>query len=236
VQDDPPAQPMTREGPRSMRSPAPGRAGSAPPVRSAPPGPAGPPGSAPCRAEPRRRRPRHVFERLIGHPPMLIAPPRRGIRPRGPHAYSRRSSPPLQFAPGEDEADRIPRLRSAACPGPRLIAIGAVAALALLGGAAAPGSSAPGRRRAPDRLGVALAVTRRAGRALRHRDARPAGSLRLGGVHPRLGRHRAHLPRAHARGAPRPAPLVVMLHGGGGSAAVAEQYYGWDQEADREGS
>jgi poly(3-hydroxybutyrate) depolymerase len=29
---------------------------------------------------------------------------------------------------------------------------------------------------------------------------------------------------------------VVMLHGGGGSAAVAEQYYGWDQEADREGS
>lgn len=33
-------------------------------------------------------------------------------------------------------------------------------------------------------------------------------------------------------GLPSPAPLVVMLHGGGGSGAVAEQYYGWDAEAD----
>ncbi|HEU0164544.1 MAG TPA: PHB depolymerase family esterase [Thermomicrobiales bacterium] len=31
------------------------------------------------------------------------------------------------------------------------------------------------------------------------------------------------------------APLVVMMHGGGGSAAQAEKDYGWDQEADREG-
>ncbi len=29
-----------------------------------------------------------------------------------------------------------------------------------------------------------------------------------------------------------PAPLVVMLHGGFGSAAQAESYYGWDTEAD----
>lgn len=29
-----------------------------------------------------------------------------------------------------------------------------------------------------------------------------------------------------------PAPLVVMLHGGFGSAAQAESYYGWDAEAD----
>jgi polyhydroxybutyrate depolymerase len=31
-----------------------------------------------------------------------------------------------------------------------------------------------------------------------------------------------------------PAPLVVMLHGGFGSAEKAEQTYGWDAEADRE--
>ena len=30
-----------------------------------------------------------------------------------------------------------------------------------------------------------------------------------------------------------PAPLVVMLHGGFGSAAQAERSYGWDAEADR---
>ena len=30
-----------------------------------------------------------------------------------------------------------------------------------------------------------------------------------------------------------PAPLVVMLHGGFGTAALAERYYGWDAEADR---
>lgn len=35
-------------------------------------------------------------------------------------------------------------------------------------------------------------------------------------------------------GLPANAPLVVMLHGGGGSGAVAEQYYGWDAEADKE--
>lgn len=34
---------------------------------------------------------------------------------------------------------------------------------------------------------------------------------------------------------PARAPLVVMLHGGFGSGTQAEQYYGWDQEADREG-
>lgn len=43
--------------------------------------------------------------------------------------------------------------------------------------------------------------------------------------------YRVHTPT----GLPAQAPLVVMLHGGGGSGAVAEQYYGWDQEADREG-
>lgn len=32
-----------------------------------------------------------------------------------------------------------------------------------------------------------------------------------------------------------PAPLVVMLHGGYGSAAQAERGYGWDELADREG-
>ncbi len=31
----------------------------------------------------------------------------------------------------------------------------------------------------------------------------------------------------------RPVPLVVMIHGGGGSAAGAERSYGWDAEADR---
>ena len=34
---------------------------------------------------------------------------------------------------------------------------------------------------------------------------------------------------------PSQAPLVVMLHGGFGSGSQAEQYYGWDQEADRDG-
>src|SRR5689334_10800806 len=34
---------------------------------------------------------------------------------------------------------------------------------------------------------------------------------------------------------PPRAPLVVMLHGGFGSGSQAEQYYGWDQEADRDG-
>ncbi len=30
-----------------------------------------------------------------------------------------------------------------------------------------------------------------------------------------------------------PAPLVVMIHGGGGNAAAAERTYGWDAEAER---
>lgn len=34
-------------------------------------------------------------------------------------------------------------------------------------------------------------------------------------------------------GVTTPAPLVVMLHGGGGSGANAEKYYGWDQQADK---
>ena len=34
---------------------------------------------------------------------------------------------------------------------------------------------------------------------------------------------------------PAQAPLVVMLHGGFGSGTQAEESYGWDQEADREG-
>ena len=34
---------------------------------------------------------------------------------------------------------------------------------------------------------------------------------------------------------PARAPLVVMLHGGFGSGTQAEQYYGWDREADRGG-
>lgn len=33
-------------------------------------------------------------------------------------------------------------------------------------------------------------------------------------------------------GLPTPAPLVVMLHGGFGSAEQAERAYGWDQLAD----
>jgi polyhydroxybutyrate depolymerase len=33
----------------------------------------------------------------------------------------------------------------------------------------------------------------------------------------------------------RPVPLVLMIHGGGGSAADAERSYGWDAEADRAG-
>lgn len=35
-------------------------------------------------------------------------------------------------------------------------------------------------------------------------------------------------------GLPKPAALVVMLHGGFGSAAQAERSYGWDQLADRD--
>lgn len=30
-----------------------------------------------------------------------------------------------------------------------------------------------------------------------------------------------------------PAPLVVMIHGGGGSGAIAERFYGWDKLADQ---
>src|SRR6185369_3270151 len=40
--------------------------------------------------------------------------------------------------------------------------------------------------------------------------------------------YRLYLPE----GLPTPAPLVVMLHGGFGSAAQAERAYGWDQLAD----
>jgi polyhydroxybutyrate depolymerase len=42
-----------------------------------------------------------------------------------------------------------------------------------------------------------------------------------------------HLPAGLPGG--RPVPLVVVLHGGFGSAAQAEQAYGWDTEADRQG-
>ena len=42
-----------------------------------------------------------------------------------------------------------------------------------------------------------------------------------------------HLYRPH--NLPPRAPLVVMLHGGFGSGTQAEQAYGWDKEADREG-
>lgn len=37
------------------------------------------------------------------------------------------------------------------------------------------------------------------------------------------------------RNLPARAPLVVMLHGGFGSGTQAERYYGWDEEADRNG-
>jgi polyhydroxybutyrate depolymerase len=37
------------------------------------------------------------------------------------------------------------------------------------------------------------------------------------------------------RNLPTRAPLVVLLHGGFGSGTQAEQYYGWDQEADHNG-
>jgi polyhydroxybutyrate depolymerase len=44
---------------------------------------------------------------------------------------------------------------------------------------------------------------------------------------------RVYRPASLPAGAP--APLVVMIHGGGGSAAGAEDRYGWDSEADRAG-
>src|SRR5438552_2543522 len=45
--------------------------------------------------------------------------------------------------------------------------------------------------------------------------------------------YRLYRPRSVEAG--RPAPLVVVLHGGFGSAGQAEQAYGWDDLADRHG-
>src|SRR5581483_6056778 len=53
-----------------------------------------------------------------------------------------------------------------------------------------------------------------------------ASSLRVGGVERTF---RAYRPARLAR----PAPLVVVLHGGFGSGAQAERSYGWDAAADR---
>ena len=55
-----------------------------------------------------------------------------------------------------------------------------------------------------------------------------AQSLQVGGV-----TRTFHLYRPQKL--PAQAPLVVMLHGGFGSGTQAEQSYGWDQEADRDG-
>src|SRR5438876_730650 len=56
-------------------------------------------------------------------------------------------------------------------------------------------------------------------------QARP---LALGG---RIRTYRMYRPAAFAG----PAPLVVVLHGGFGSGAQAQQAYGWDLLADKEG-
>jgi polyhydroxybutyrate depolymerase len=53
-------------------------------------------------------------------------------------------------------------------------------------------------------------------------------SIQVGGLNRTF-----HLYRPH--NLPPRAPLVVMLHGGFGSGTQAEQTYGWDKEADREG-
>ena len=55
-----------------------------------------------------------------------------------------------------------------------------------------------------------------------------AQSLQVGGV-----TRTFHLYRPQKL--PAQAPLVVMLHGGFGSGTQAEESYGWDQEADRDG-
>ncbi len=53
-----------------------------------------------------------------------------------------------------------------------------------------------------------------------------ARTITVGGVERRFLLYRpASLP-------PGPVPLVVMIHGGGGSAQGAERFYGWDAEAD----
>jgi polyhydroxybutyrate depolymerase len=54
------------------------------------------------------------------------------------------------------------------------------------------------------------------------------GTIDVGG---RVRYYRVYRP-AHLR---RPAPLVVVLHGGGGSAASAEKRFGWDTAADKHG-
>ncbi|ACU73945.1 polyhydroxybutyrate depolymerase [Catenulispora acidiphila DSM 44928] len=55
-----------------------------------------------------------------------------------------------------------------------------------------------------------------------------AQSIKIGGA-----TRTFHLYRPH--NLPARAPLVVMLHGGFGTGTQAEQDYGWDQEADRDG-
>lgn len=117
-----------------------------------------------------------------------------------------------------------------------LIALGAVAALALLGGAVAagllghPGGAGPRTGSAsPSPSPVAPAAPSGTGTPAPVPGASGSEEFTLvsGGI---ARTYRVHTPA----GLPPEAPLVVMLHGGGGSAAVAEQYYGWDQEADRE--
>lgn len=59
-------------------------------------------------------------------------------------------------------------------------------------------------------------------------QAASAQSIQFGGVTRTFHLHRPQQ-------LPARAPLVVMLHGGFGNGTQAEQSYGWDQEADRDG-
>jgi poly(3-hydroxybutyrate) depolymerase len=79
-------------------------------------------------------------------------------------------------------------------------------------------SGSPDTRRAPHRGGLRCAAGLCRGLDVAHDERRWTGPV-LSALHPR-------------RKPASPAPLVVMMHGGFGSAQQAERAYGWDELAD----
>lgn len=106
----------------------------------------------------------------------------------------------------------------------RLLPVIAVVSALLLATGCAPARGAPG----DERLTSTPAPTSAPPQTLDLRAGSHAYAMDSGGL---VRTFRVYVPRDLAGAA----PLVVMLHGGGGSGAQAERAYGWDRQAEAGG-